>query len=213
MGRRAERSGAVYGKEPPRPGWREILLLVERLAPAPRLLPRDAAAREQVLALAATICDRGGLNWTRRLQLVHAGLQGRPGFNARASNYLAKKYGHSEEEGGAAGARVAELLGALAVRLKAQHARGSDYFVGAGLTAADVYVATAMALFKPLPQAVCEMVPGDPRRLRGARRADRRRARRRAAGAPRHDVRAAPGDAAPAVGAKRPMAVQRKEAP
>jgi glutathione S-transferase len=150
---------AVYGKEPPRPGWREILLLVERLAPAPRLLPRDAAAREQVLALAATICDRGGLNWTRRLQLVHAGLQGRPGFNARASNYLAKKYGHSEEEGGAAGARVAELLGALAVRLKAQHARGSDYFVGAGLTAADVYVATAMALFKPLPQAVCEMVP------------------------------------------------------
>ena len=89
---------AVYGKEPPRPGWREILLLAERLAPAPRLLPADAAAREQVLALAATICDRGGLNWTRRLQLVHAGLQGRPGFNARASNYLAKKYGHSEEE-------------------------------------------------------------------------------------------------------------------
>ena len=150
---------AVYGKEPPRPGWREILLLAERLAPAPRLLPRDAAAREQVLALAATICDRGGLNWTRRLQLVHAGLQGQPGFNARASTYLAKKYGHERRGGAAAGAKVVKMLGALAARLKAQHARGSDYFVGDALTAADVYAATAMALFKPLPQEVCEMVP------------------------------------------------------
>jgi glutathione S-transferase len=150
---------AVYGKEPPRPGWREILLLAERLAPAPRLLPPGGPARDEILALAATICDRGGLNWTRRLQLVHAGLQGRPGFNARASSYLAKKYGHSEEEGAAAGAKVVAMLGALASRLKAQRAAGSDYFVGAGLTAADVYAATAIALFKPLPQEVCEMVP------------------------------------------------------
>ena len=69
-----ERSGpvAVYDKEPPRPGWREILLLAERLASAPRLLPADPDAREQVLALASTICDKGGLNWSRRLQLVHA---------------------------------------------------------------------------------------------------------------------------------------------
>ena len=91
-----ERSGpvAVYDKEAPRPGWREILLLAERLAPAPRLLPAGPEAREQVLSLAGTICDKGGLNWTRRLQLVHAGLQGLPGFNARASTYLAKKYGH-----------------------------------------------------------------------------------------------------------------------
>jgi glutathione S-transferase len=156
-----ERSGpvAVYGKEAPRPGWREILLLADRLAPAPRLLPADPQVREQVLALAATICDRGGLTWTRRLQLVHAGLQGQPGFNARASSYLAKKYGHDSENGAAAGAKVVEMLGGLAARLKAQHAAGSDYFVGNALTAADVYAATAMALFKPLPQAVCEMVP------------------------------------------------------
>ena len=156
-----ERSGpvAVYGKEAPRPGWREILLLAERLAPAPRLLPANPEAREQVLALAGTICDKGGLNWTRRLQLVHAGLQGLPGFNARASSYLAKKYGHDPEGGAAAGAKVVEMLGALAARLKAQHAAGSPYFIGEALTAADVYAATAMALFKPLPQEVCEMVP------------------------------------------------------
>ena len=156
-----ERSGpvAVYGKEAPRPGWREILLLAERLAPSPPLLPAEPEVGEQVLALASTICDKGGLNWTRRLQLVHAGLQGQPGFNARASTYLAKKYGHDPEGGAAAGPKVADILGVLAARLKAQHAAGSDYFVGAALTAADVYAATAMALFKPLPQEVCEMVP------------------------------------------------------
>ncbi|MGZ5205380.1 MAG: hypothetical protein ACXWIZ_10745, partial [Caldimonas sp.] len=32
---------AVYGKEPPRAGWREILELAERVAPNPRLLPDD----------------------------------------------------------------------------------------------------------------------------------------------------------------------------
>ena len=90
---------------------------------------------------------------------MHAGLQGLPGFNARASGYLAKKYGHDSEGGAAAGAQVVAMLGALAARLRAQHAAGSPYFIGDALTAADVYAATAMALFKPLPQEVCEMVP------------------------------------------------------
>ena len=156
-----ERSGpvAIHDKEPPRPGWREILLLAERLAPEPRLVPADPGARDEVLAIAETIAGRGGLSFTRRLQLVHAGLKGEPGFNARASAYLAKKYGHDEESGAAAGGRVAAMLGDLAARLKARHEAGSDYLVGAALTAADVYLATAMALFKPLSQDVCEMVP------------------------------------------------------
>jgi hypothetical protein len=93
VGGRAQRPGGGV-----RPGgaarrWREILLLADRLASTSRLLPRTRSARA-VLSLASTICDKGGLNWTRRLQLVHAGLQGLPGFNARASAYLAKKYGH-----------------------------------------------------------------------------------------------------------------------
>ena len=54
-----ERTGpvAVYDDEPPRPGWREILLLAERLAPEPRLLPEDPAARDEVLAVAALMDD------------------------------------------------------------------------------------------------------------------------------------------------------------
>src|SRR6187549_610824 len=38
-----QRSGpvAIYDDERPRAGWAEILLLAERLAPAPALLPKD----------------------------------------------------------------------------------------------------------------------------------------------------------------------------
>ncbi len=154
-----QRSGpvAVYGKEAPRSGWREILLLAERLAPAPPLLPEESDAREQVLGLAGALCGEGGLAWTRRLQLIHAGLQGEGGFAPRVAGYLGKKYGHDAETGAAAGARVVAQLGALASRLAAQHAAGSDYLVGTGLTAADVYAATCMALFLPLPPAQCAM--------------------------------------------------------
>jgi glutathione S-transferase len=156
-----QRSGpvAVYGSEEPRAGWREILLLAERLAPSPPLLPEEPAARAGVLGLAQAICGEGGLSWTRRLQLIHAGLQGAGGFPARVAAYLGKKYGHDAEAGAATGARVVAMLGELAARLRAQREAGSAYFVGDALTAADVYAATSMALFRPLPQAQCAMDP------------------------------------------------------
>src|SRR4051812_42845088 len=66
---------ALYEEEPPRPGWAEILELAERLAPTPALLPADPAARALVLGLAHEICGEGGLGWSRRLQLIHLGLQ------------------------------------------------------------------------------------------------------------------------------------------
>src|SRR5262249_9913895 len=82
-----QRSGpvAMYDDEPPRSGWRDILLLAERLAPTPALLPADPAAREEVLALAQALCGEDGLGWSRRLQLIHAGLQDRGGFPARVA--------------------------------------------------------------------------------------------------------------------------------
>ena len=150
---------AVYDDEPPRAGWKEILLLAERLAPRPSLLPQDPATREQVLGLAETICGEGGLSWTRRLQLVHVGQQSAAGFAGRVGAYLGKKYGYSTEAGDGATDRVVVLLGQLAERLKAQQAAGSRYFVGESLTAVDVYAATALALFRPLPESQCAMDP------------------------------------------------------
>ena len=81
-----QRSGpiAIYDKEPPRAGWAEILLLAERLAPTPALIPADAAERATMFGLAHEICGQEGLGWTRRLQLIHAGA-----FGERGGQYLA----------------------------------------------------------------------------------------------------------------------------
>src|SRR4051794_5498633 len=76
-----QRSGpvVVYDDERPRSGWAEILLLTERLVPAPSLLPTDPAERALMFGLAHEICGESGLGWSRRLQLVHAGLQNQGG--------------------------------------------------------------------------------------------------------------------------------------
>src|SRR6478609_7959191 len=136
-----QRSGpvAIFDNEPPRAGWSEILLLAERLAPTPPLIPADAGERATMFGLAHEICGEGGLGWSRRLQLVHAGLHGSGGFSERVARYIGKKYGYSPEVGAAAGTRVAHLLRMLAARLHAQRAAGSDYYVGDALTAVDVY--------------------------------------------------------------------------
>jgi glutathione S-transferase len=148
---------AMYEDEPPRSGWKEILELAERIAPEPPLMPAGAEERAMAFTLAHAICGEGGLGWSRRLQLVEAGLSGRGGFAPGVAAYIGKKYGYSPEAGAAAAARVAELLTMLASRLKVQHAAGSRYYVGQELTAVDIYSATFMALLQPLPQDVCPM--------------------------------------------------------
>jgi glutathione S-transferase len=147
----------IYENERPRSGWAEILLLAERLAPSPSLLPIDPVDRALVFGLAHEICGEGGLGWSRRLQLVHAGLRNAGGFPEGVAKYLAKKYGYSPEAGVAAAPRVADLLGMLIARLTAQRHAGSRYYVGNSLTAVDVYSATFAAMFDPLPPGQCRM--------------------------------------------------------
>jgi glutathione S-transferase len=156
-----QRSGpvAIYENERPRDRWDDILLLAERLAPEPSLLPRDPAERALAFGLAREICGEGGLGWSRRLQLVHMGLAQAGGFPAPVAKYLGRRYGHSPEAGAAAGERLVELLGMLASRLKAQRDAGSSFYVGNALTAVDVYSATFMGMFVPLPEAQCVMDP------------------------------------------------------
>ena len=150
---------ALFDDEPPRAGWAEILLLAERLAPTPPLLPADATERALMFGYAHEICGVDGLGWTRRIQLVEAGLRGTGGFAPKVAAYIGRKYGHSAQAGAAAPARVAQLLRMLATRLKAQHASGSRYYIGNGLTALDIYSATFLALLRPLPADACAMDP------------------------------------------------------
>jgi glutathione S-transferase len=147
---------AIYNAEQPRTRWDEILLLAERLAAAPALLPDDAAERALVFGLAHEICGEGGLGWLRRLQLIDTGLRNAGGFPERVSRYLGKKYGY-RPEAGAVAARIPALLRMLSERLEAQRRAGSRYYVGNALTAVDVYSATFMAMFRPLAEPQCKM--------------------------------------------------------
>lgn len=157
-----ERSGpvAVYESERPRGGWAEILLLAERLAPEPALLPGDPLDRALVFGLAHEICGEEGLGWARRLQLVQEGLQGTGGFAEPVARYIGDKYGYRPHPSLVPGARVVELLRLLAKWLRAQRESGSSYYVGDTLSAVDVYSATFMAMFRPLPEETCAMDPG-----------------------------------------------------
>jgi glutathione S-transferase len=150
---------AVYDDEPPRSGWAEILMLAERLAPLPPLLSLEPKARAQAIDLANRFCGPGGLGWSRRLQMVHAGLTNTGGFVERIAQYLGGKYGYQAVDGANYGRRVTELLGEFATRLRTQRDAGSPYYLGTTLGAADIYSAAFMALFNPLPEAQCEMHP------------------------------------------------------
>jgi glutathione S-transferase len=154
---------AMYEDEAPRGGWAEILLLAERLAPEPRLVPSDPETRALLFGLSHEICGEMGLGWCRRLDGVAAGLEGRGGFAQPIAAYLGRKYGYREGIGSEARRRVIELLGMLAARLHAQRAQGSDTYLGA-FSALDIYSATFMALFEPLPPEQCPM----PEPLRAA---------------------------------------------
>lgn len=157
---------AVLDDEPARTGWAEILLLAERMAPKPSLIPSDAHARALVFGLSFEICGEDGLGWNRRLQL----LQPMMAMSENDSNpmsgigrRLADRYGYSEERVAKANERVAAILRLFSERLAMQSAVGSDYFVGDSLTAVDIYWSTFAAMLRPLPPELCAM----PQALRG----------------------------------------------
>ncbi len=147
---------AILDNDPPRTGWAEILLLAERLAPEPALIPADPDERAVMMGLCHELLGEGGLCWSRRLQGAFAGLHGEGGFSPKVSGYLAKKYGGQSESAESVQARVFDLLGMFTARLEASE---GDYLMGKTMTAADVHLACSIALFAPLPADQCAMLP------------------------------------------------------
>ncbi len=150
---------AFYNDEPAISDWRDILLLVERIAPEPALLPIDKAEREVALCLCADLIGEGGLAWSRRMQGIHGGLEGTGGFNRRVAKFLAGRYNYTPELGREAGQRVVALLKTYAERLTQQRDGGSAFYLGQSLSAVDIYSAVCMALVDPLPEDECAMDP------------------------------------------------------
>ena len=136
---------AMYEDEKPRCGWAEILLLAERLAPSPALIPADSSARARFFGYAHEICGEMGLGWCRRLQSVAGGLLADP--PDAIAVYIAGKYGYRDDAAAAAAERVVGVLNALDSLLLQS---GGEYLMGE-LSALDVYWATFCNLVSPLP--------------------------------------------------------------
>lgn len=142
---------AVYEDERPRAGWLEILLLAERLAPEPRLIPADPRQRALMLGLAGELLSEDGLVWNRRLIMFAQGMrEGSPlaGF----ARLRGRDYGYSPEAAERAPDRVIEVLGLFSEQLALQRRAGHAFLMGDALTALDLYWATACAIVSPLPQ-------------------------------------------------------------
>jgi glutathione S-transferase len=145
----------AWNDEPPIHRWQDIILLAERLAPAPALIPADAHQRVLMWGFVNELAGEQGLGWNRRLQgFARARKSGK---SNPVSEALIGKYGYDADAVKAAPQRIAGTLEALTRQLKQQQARGIDFLVGETLSAADIYLVTFLNLVAPLPPAQCPM--------------------------------------------------------
>lgn len=136
---------AVYNDEPVRYSWLDILMLAERLAPLPALLPSQMESRALVIGLCREIAGEDGLGWNRRLlMLAPAMAMEEP---PQEMQRMADKYGWSDAAGKAAANKLKDILDGFTLRLRQAK---SPYVVGDELTAADIFLANFMGMFKPL---------------------------------------------------------------
>ena len=153
---------AVYEEEPPLIGWAEILMLAERLAPLPPLLPVDSSQRALAFGISNEICGEWGFGWTRRVMMVAA--LGEDQTSDAVSRSKAAAYRLTSEAALAAPKRAAQVMQMLATRLKMQKDNGSAFIVSDQLTVCDIYWACFSILLDPPAWAP---LPDDLRALYG----------------------------------------------
>jgi glutathione S-transferase len=143
---------AVLDTERPRTLWSEIILLAERLAPQPALIPRDPAERATMFGLCHELCAEDGLGWSLRLMVF----AGRKAAGAPSSPALTRKYDFGTDFAQAR-TRANDIIAMLGSRLAAQQANGSDFLVGDSLTAADFYWTAFSHMLRGFPEDACHM--------------------------------------------------------
>lgn len=142
---------AMLDGERPRAIWSEILMLAERLAPEPRLVPVDEEERAAMFGLVHELCAEDGLGWNIRTLIF----EGQAAAGQDNSQML-RKYG-SGTTGDHAIGRVNAIIAMLDRRLAAQQARGRSFLIGDALSAADIYWVAFSNLLVPLAAELCEV--------------------------------------------------------
>src|SRR5471030_3558060 len=123
----------AWNDEPPINRWQDIILLAERLAPTPALIPTDARQRVLVWGFVNELAGEQGIGWNRRLQGF--GRARNSGKTNPVSEALIGKYGYDAEAVKTVVPRIAGTLDALTAQLKDQQAPGVAFLVGETLTA------------------------------------------------------------------------------
>lgn len=140
---------AVLGNDRPRTSWSDIIILAERLAPAPRLIPEAQDLRAEMFGVCHELCAEDGLGWCLR-ELAFDAL-------AKAENgslpQFASKYQSGETISHLA-KRAAGILNMLDRRLEKS---SSGYLVGDSLSAADIYWTTFSNVLKSMSDDLCDM--------------------------------------------------------
>ena len=145
----------AWNDEPPIHRWQDIILLAERIAPSPALIPTDAHQRALMWGYVNELAGEHGLGWNRRLQSF--GRVRNSGKTNPVSEALIGKYGYDAEAVKTVVARIAGTLTALTAQLKAQQARGVSFLVSETLSAADIYCVTFLNLVVPMTHEQCPM--------------------------------------------------------
>lgn len=135
-----------------------IILLAERLAPTPSVIPADPVLRTQMFGLIRELSGEQGFAWSRRLSVLHLASQHNP------SDYMQQlcfKYGYSEALAQGAEARACEIVKLFCDQLKNQQQQGSAFLIGDSLTALDIYAAVFFSIMlNPLGDQDIPMPPG-----------------------------------------------------
>jgi glutathione S-transferase len=144
---------AVLNDERPRTHWSELLMLAERLAPTPRLIPADEANRASMFGIAHELCGEDGFGWSSRLLVFDVIEQMKMGVQV---DHMRRKF-----TSGAtlthAKSRIVAVIDMLARHLEQQQKSGSRYLVGQALSAADIYWTTFSNMLAPIEHAACPM--------------------------------------------------------
>lgn len=143
----------AWANEKPIHRWLDILYLAERLAPQPAMLPADVTQRALMIGLAHEICGERGIGWNRRLQIFAPML--RAESPPEGIVRMGAKYGQNDRDVQLAGQRNAAVLRTLTAQLKAQDARGVQFFIGDALSALDIYWTAFSVLLAPLAPEQC----------------------------------------------------------
>jgi len=142
---------AMYDDERPRALWCEQLMLAERLAPDPALIPADQDDRAEMMAICHEICAEDGLGWNLRNLIFEAGRE-----SGQVMPQLIHKYG-SGTTADYCKYRINQILGMLDRKLTAQKASGRKFLVGSALSAADIYWTAFSNLMSPMPSDIVEV--------------------------------------------------------